>query len=111
VDAVGSESVINAGLPLIRMGGSLCVYGVLASPSLTIAKDRGPYNFNLFMHQWPTRLAEAAAQEPLIEWIRQGRLTHQDFVTGEYPVRDIEQALRATEGPDSVKILLRFGKE
>lgn len=109
VDAVGSEDVINAALPLIRMGGSVCVYGVLGSPRLCIAKDSGPYNFNLFMHQWPTRTAEAAAQEPLIRWIREGRLSHTDFVSSEFPVHDIERALRATEEPASIKTLLRFG--
>jgi threonine dehydrogenase-like Zn-dependent dehydrogenase len=56
VDAVGREEIVNAGLPLIRMGGSICVYGVLGVSQITIAKDTGPYNFNLFMHQWPTRI-------------------------------------------------------
>jgi threonine dehydrogenase-like Zn-dependent dehydrogenase len=108
VDAVGSQEVVNAGLPLIRMAGSICVYGVLGEASLTIAKDRGPYNFNLLLHQWPTRIAEAAAQEPLIEWIRQGKLDHRDFVTAEFPAQDIAGALRASGGPDSIKTLLRW---
>ena len=38
---------------------------------------------------------EAAAQEPLIEWIRRGAIACQDFVTGESPIRDVERALRA----------------
>lgn len=108
VDAVGREEIVNAGLPLIKMAGSICVYGVLGAPKLTIAKDSGPYNFNLFMHQWPTRVAEAAAQEPLIEWIRQGRLSHTDFITGEFPVHEIERALAFTTEPGSIKTLLRF---
>jgi 2-desacetyl-2-hydroxyethyl bacteriochlorophyllide A dehydrogenase len=108
IDAVGSERIINAGLPLIRMAGSICVYGVVGAASITIAKDTGPYNFNLLMHQWPTREVEAAAQEPLIEWIRQGKLSHSDFVTGEFPVREAAQAMKATEEPRSIKTLLRF---
>jgi threonine dehydrogenase-like Zn-dependent dehydrogenase len=108
VDAVGSEQIINAALPLIKMAGSVCVYGVLGSPRVTIAKDRGPYNFNLFMHQWPTREREAAAQEPLIDWIRQGRLKESDFITREFAPQDIAQALEATKDPTSTKTLLRF---
>jgi threonine dehydrogenase-like Zn-dependent dehydrogenase len=108
VDAVGSERVINAALPLIKLGGSVCVYGVLAGESLTLAKGTAPYNFNLYMHQWPTRDAEAAAQEPLIEWIRAGYLRHQDFVTGVFALGDIEAALAATEKPTSIKTMLRF---
>jgi 2-desacetyl-2-hydroxyethyl bacteriochlorophyllide A dehydrogenase len=108
IDAVGSERIINTGLPLIRMGGSLCVYGVVGSPSITVAKDTGPYNFNLFVHQWPTRTAEAAAQAPLIEWIWAGLLSHNDFLTAEYPIREAAQAMKATEEPGAIKTLLRF---
>jgi threonine dehydrogenase-like Zn-dependent dehydrogenase len=108
VDAVGKEEIINAGLPLVKMGGSICVYGVLDAKSFTVAKERGPYNFNLFMHQWPTRAAEAAAQEPLIEWIRQGKLSHADFISGDFSIRDINRALEATMEPAAVKTLLRF---
>jgi threonine dehydrogenase-like Zn-dependent dehydrogenase len=108
IDAVGSEKVVNAGLPLIRMGGSICVYGVHSGPRLTLEKDAGPYNFNLYWHQWPTRDAEAAAQEPLIEWIRAGKLSHRDFLTREFPVRQIAQALAASQEPGAIKTLLRF---
>jgi hypothetical protein len=86
----------------------VCVYGVLGNASLTIAKDTGPYNFTLFIHQWPTRTAEAAAQEPLIEWIRKGSLSHQDFLTAEYPVREAVQALKVSQQPTSIKTLLRY---
>jgi len=108
IDAVGSEQIINAALPLIRLGGSICVYGVLSGEHLNLAKENGPYNFNLFMHQWPTRDAEAAAQAPLVEWIRAGKLRHQDFKTSEFPMREIEAALKATGDPTSIKTMLRF---
>ena len=108
IDAVGSEQVINAGLPLIRMAGSICVYGVVSGPRITLEKDSGPYNFNLYWHQWPTRDAEAAAQEPLVRWVREGKLSHRDFLTGEFPIRQVESALRASQEPDAVKTLLRF---
>jgi threonine dehydrogenase-like Zn-dependent dehydrogenase len=108
IDAVGSQAIINAGLPLIRMAGSICVYGVIGAASITVEKDTGPYNFNLFLHQWPTRTAESAAQAPLIEWIRTGRISHRDFVSGEYPVREAARAQRATQAPDAIKTLLRF---
>ncbi|RPI27873.1 MAG: sorbitol dehydrogenase, partial [Chloroflexota bacterium] len=34
IDAVGKESIINSALPLVRLGGSVCVYGVLDQPDL-----------------------------------------------------------------------------
>jgi threonine dehydrogenase-like Zn-dependent dehydrogenase len=108
IDAVGSEKVVNAGLPLIRMAGSICVYGVHSGQRITLEKDTGPYNFNLYWHQWPTRDAEAAVQEPLIEWLRAGRLSHRDFLTAEFPVREVARALAASQEPGAIKTLLRF---
>lgn len=106
IDAVGHESIINAGIGMVRMAGSVCVYGVLGNPVLTLNKEKGPYNFNLLIHQWPTREAEAAAQEPLIKWIREGLLDWNDFVTETYPVKEVISAVEAVKKPGSVKTML-----
>jgi threonine dehydrogenase-like Zn-dependent dehydrogenase len=108
IDAVGSESIINAALPLIRMAGSVCVYGVIDHPVLNLQKGFGPYNFNLLIHQWPTRAREACAQEPLCDWIRQGVLDSAEFISAEFPVAQIEQALRLSDAGRTLKMLLRF---
>ena len=108
IDAVGSEGIINAGLPLIKMGGSICVYGVIADETITVAKAKGPYNFNLYVHQWPTRHRERAAMEPLCEWIREGKLSAAEFVTHEFPVEQINDALDAVKKGEVLKALLRY---
>jgi alcohol dehydrogenase len=105
---VGHNAVIQAAVPLIRMGGSICVYGVLGAPEISFNKEKGPYNFNLFIHQWPTRAAEAAAQKPLIEWIEEGLLSEDEFVSGAFGVTDFEKAYRASQGSDSIKTMIRF---
>ena len=103
---LGHESIINTAVNMVRMAGSVCVYGVLGNPVLTINKDKAPYNFNLLIHQWPTREAEAAAQDPLIEWIRAGKLDWRDFVTAKYSVKDVSEAVEAVKKPDSIKTML-----
>ncbi len=108
IDAVGHQNIINAAVPMVRMGGSICVYGVVGSPTITLNKDAGPYNFNLLIHQWPTRHAEAAAHEPLIEWVKAGHLRAEDFVTGVFPVDNIADAVEAVKKPDSIKTMLKF---
>jgi threonine dehydrogenase-like Zn-dependent dehydrogenase len=108
IDAVGSESIINAALPLIRMAGSVCVYGVIDRPAVNLRKEFGPYNFNLLIHQWPTRAGEARAQEPLCDWIRQGALDPAEFISAEFPVAQIEQALQLSDSGRTLKTLLRF---
>jgi threonine dehydrogenase-like Zn-dependent dehydrogenase len=108
IDAVGSPACINAALPLVKLGGSVCVYGVLADRQFTLEKAQGPYNFNLFIHQWPTRRRERAAQPQLCEWIGQGTLRADEFVTHEFPVEQIGEALATVRSGAVVKCLLRF---
>ena len=108
IDAVGSPAIINAALPLIKLGGTIGVYGVIADPAITIDKGKGPYNFNLLVHQWPTRSRERAAQEPLCKWIRQGKLSADEFVTHEFQVEQINDALEAVQGGDVIKAILRY---
>ncbi len=108
VDAVGHEGLINSALPLIRLGGTIGVYGVLAAPALTLDKARGPYNFNLIVHQWPTRWREREAQAPLCRWIREGKLAASQFVTHAYPVEQVAAAVAAVRTGEVLKCLLRF---
>jgi threonine dehydrogenase-like Zn-dependent dehydrogenase len=108
IDAVGKEAIINSALPLVRLGGSICVYGVIDQPAITLRKNDGPYNFNLLIHQWPTRSREAAAQEPLCEWIRQGKLSHTEFLSAEFPITQIEEAFTLSRTGKTLKTLLRY---
>ena len=108
VDAVGSEKLVNSALPLIKMDGSICIYGVIAAESIPLKKSLGPYNFNLYVHQWPTRWREREAQQPLCEWIRQGKLKASEFVTHEFKIEQIHDALAAVKSGEVVKCLLRY---
>ena len=108
IDAVGKEAIINSALPLVKMAGSVCVYGVIDTPTVNLQKSKGPYNFNLFVHQWPTRFREAAAQEPLCEWIEAGKLSHREFISVEYPINQINQAIELSKTGQTIKTLLRF---
>jgi len=108
IDAVGRPNIINAALPLIKLGGSICVYGVLAESQITIDKSKGQYNFNLYMHQWPTRARERAAQKPLCEWIRQGKVTAEEYITHEFKMEQINDALDAVNSGKVIKALLRY---
>jgi threonine dehydrogenase-like Zn-dependent dehydrogenase len=108
IDAVGTEEIINSALPLIKMGGSICVYGVIDTPTIKLEKHQGPFNFNLLIHQWPTRSLERAAQTPLVEWIRSGKLSYKEFVSAEFPIQDIKEALEYAHVERPIKILFRY---
>ena len=108
VDAVGKPAIVNTALELIKLGGSVCVYGVISEPSISIQKDKGPYNFNLFVHQWPTRGREKAAMEPLCEWIRAGELSADEYITHTFKVENIKQALEEVKNGNATKVLLQY---
>lgn len=108
IDAVGRENIINTALPMIRMAGSVCVYGVIDKPTITIDKSNAPYNFNLLVHQWPTRAREAAAQEPLINWIADDKLSYREFISAEYDIHEIEQAFEESKKGRTIKTLFHF---
>lgn len=108
IDAVGSVPIINAAMPLIRMAGSICVYGVIPEEIISINKAAGPYNFNLYMHQWPTRSRESSAMEPLCDWIRKGKLRAAEFVTHEFKLEEINAALNAIKSGKVIKAFLTY---
>ncbi|MBC7814714.1 MAG: zinc-binding dehydrogenase, partial [Burkholderiales bacterium] len=108
IDAVGKEDIINAALPLIKLGGSVCVYGAIGRPAINLQIGAGPFNFNLLVHQWPTRFRERAAQEPLIALIRDGKLSYTEFVSAEFPVQQVAEAFAHSKATSPIKTLLRY---
>jgi hypothetical protein len=66
------------------------------------------FNFNLLVHQWPTREQEAAAQEPLCDWINAQQLDYREFITAEFPISDIAAALKHAASGQTLKIMLRY---
>lgn len=108
IDAVGNPKIINGALPLVKLGGSICVYGVVADEAFTLQKSKGPYNFNLFIHQWPTRRREKEAQSPLCNWIRKGKISAKDFITHDFPLEEVDQAMQAVKKGNVLKAVLRY---
>lgn len=109
IDAVGKTELINAGLPLLKRGGSLCVYGFLAGlKEFSIDNSLGDFNYNVFMHQWPTRLYEKEAQGPLCDWVREGKLCADEFITHRFSIDEIGGALQAVQERKVIKATLKY---
>ena len=106
-DAVGLDAVVNSVLPLVKMGGDVCVYGVMTkNPTFDLSK--APYNFDLHMHQWPTRSEEKAAMNTLAQWIGEGKLSASDFITHRFTIEEIEEAFAAVKRGEVLKCVLTF---
>jgi threonine dehydrogenase-like Zn-dependent dehydrogenase len=109
IDAVGAPDLINTVLPMLKRGGSMCVYGVYSGvKEFTVGNALADFNYNLFIHQWPTRRYEKEAQEPLGDWIRQGKLAASEFITHRFHVDQISDALEAVNQRKVIKALLSY---
>jgi len=108
IDAVGDKRIINICLPIIKLAGSICVYGVIDEPVIEIKKSKAPLNFNLLIHQYPTREKEARAQEPICTWVREGNLNYKDFISAELPITKIHDAIEMIRSSSVFKVLLRY---
>jgi len=106
VDAVGSTAIINLAMKLVRSAASICVYGTIPEEDITIHKSDGPYNWNMLLHQWPTRAYESAAHLPLCEMIRDGRLSANDFITHRYSIHEINKAVEKVKQGETLKVFL-----
>jgi threonine dehydrogenase-like Zn-dependent dehydrogenase len=108
IDAVGSAGLVQKSLPLLRRGGSHCIYGVLTQPVLHIDQSKADFNFNLLVHQWPTRRFERESQAQLCQWIRAGKLTSADFITHRFPLEKIQQAFDEVARRQVIKALIEY---
>ena len=109
IDAVGKPEIINTSLPLIKRGGSICVYGVYANvKEFLVGNSLADFNYNLFIHQWPTRLYEKEAQGPLCDWMREGKLSASEFITHRFSINDIATALATVRERKVIKALLEY---
>ncbi len=112
IDAVGNPELINAGLPLLKRGGSMCVYGVYAGvEELMVRTTLADFNFNLFVHQWPTRRYEKESQVMLSDWVRSGRLSASEFITHRFEIDQVADALAAVSERKVIKALLSYGNK
>ena len=109
IDAVGKPEIISSGLPLIKRGGSICVYGFYAGlKEFNVQNYLGDFNYNIYIHQWPTRLYEKESQNLLCEWINEGKLSALEFITHEFQVDEVSQALEAVQKRKVIKAILEY---
>ena len=109
IDAVGNPEIIHSSLPLIKRGGSICVYGFYAGlKEFTVPNSLGDFNYNIYIHQWPTRLYEKESQTTLCEWVNEGKLSGSEFISHRFNIKEIADALRAVHQRKVIKAVLSY---
>ncbi|WP_297747409.1 zinc-binding dehydrogenase [uncultured Tessaracoccus sp.] len=110
VDAVGKPEIINEALGLIRDRGVVFAYGVPKSNAMQLDWSAAPYNWTLKFQQMPRKDEEGACHEQVIQWIREGRLQLEDFVSAVVPIADAPTYLQQQylTGGTQKKIIFKF---
>ncbi|MBH54010.1 MAG: sorbitol dehydrogenase [Opitutaceae bacterium] len=108
IDAVGKPEIVNEAMPLVRRGGSFCIYGFLSGMPLHLDQGNADFNFNLYLHQWPTRQYEKEAQRPICDWLRSGQLSSEEFITHRFSIDEIDKAFTAVRGRKVIKAVLEY---
>jgi L-iditol 2-dehydrogenase len=102
IDCSGAPAAIDAGLRLVRPGGSVVFVGMGADElrlPLALVQQRELLLTGTFRYAntWPTAISLAAS----------GRVSLDDLVTAEYGLAGSEQALTAGRDPRSIKAVVR----
>jgi L-iditol 2-dehydrogenase len=106
VDAVGSNDVIKKALQVISPNGTIGVYGTLSAKELLISLEKSPANWQLIVHQFPDFAKEAAAHEPICEYITQGKISSEDYITHEFPFENFLTGFEMIQKNQALKVLL-----
>lgn len=109
LDAVGSETIINEGLTLLKDRGEVLCYGVPKSTTLKLNLDNVPYNWNINFQQMPRKMEEGACHEQIIQWVDEGKLVLSDFIFATYPFERITEAFEDyLTGKTNKKIIITY---
>ena len=108
VDAVGYTDIINQGMELVKFNGKTCVYGISGDMDMNLDWRKAPLNWMLQFIQLPTYKEEAAAFSQIVDWIRNGMLVQEDFITDVVDFDDVLDAFDLVKQGKAGKTIVTF---
>ena len=109
LDAVGYNPFINQALEVIKSDAKVCVYGISEDMNTNVDWSKCPYNWTLHFHQFPLKEAEAGAHDQIVQWIKDGVLDPNDYISHVFDFDDIEKAFDIIKRREpAMKMVIRF---
>jgi threonine dehydrogenase-like Zn-dependent dehydrogenase len=106
VDAVGVTDIINTAMELVTFNGTICVYGISPSTSMTIDWAKAPYNWKLTFLQWPTFQEESATHHQLVSWIQQGFVDPSRMISHVLPLEQLNEGMKMLKERRALKVVV-----
>jgi threonine dehydrogenase-like Zn-dependent dehydrogenase len=110
IDAVGVNKLLSLGLKLIKFNGKVCVYGISPVNASEVDWQKAPYNWTIQFVQWPNVKIEATLHDKIIQYVRQGVLDLDFFVTNSLPLQDFQAGLELVRAKKGLKVALTIKK-
>jgi threonine dehydrogenase-like Zn-dependent dehydrogenase len=109
IDAVGVLPVINQAMPLLKDQGSICCYGISENTTFEVDWTCAPYNWQLRFQQFPSKLEEGMVNAQILEWIAQGKIDLDDYISDIVDFKDILPAFERVEARQiAKKCIIRY---
>lgn len=109
LDAVGSESIINEGISLLRDRGEILCYGVPKVNHMELDWTDATYNWKLNFQQMPYKEEEAACHEQVLQWVADGKLVLSDFISKMVGFESVLDAFQEyLDGKTMKKVIITF---
>lgn len=106
VDAVGNSQTIRSGLPFLKPGAKLGIYGV---------PDKDDGRFNLFdlpnhvcLHVLMQPYKEQDFHDKIISMIRKGEINPKDYYSHVIPFEQYDKAIEMTANRSAYKVIITF---
>jgi threonine dehydrogenase-like Zn-dependent dehydrogenase len=106
IDAVGSMEIVRQGAGLLKPGGKVCVYGVLAEGKSTLDLYGIPNYTAVQIMSYPYK--EHRTHADIIELMRRGLVRPKDFYSHVLPVEQAAEGIRMLEAREAFKVILTF---
>lgn len=108
IDCVGRTQIINQGMELINYNGKICAYGISGNLNMELDWSKAPHNWNLQFIQVPTYKEEASAFTEIVDWIKNGTLVQEDFISQVVDFDNIIEAFELAEQGRAGKIIVKY---
>lgn len=109
IDAFGSSDIINQSMPLLKDQGKICCYGISSNTKAQIDWTNAPYNWQLQFQQFPSKLEEGLANKQVLDWIKEGIINLDDYISDIFDFKDILEAFKKVEAKQiSQKCIIRY---
>ena len=108
IDAAGSPEIIQAGLGLVKMNGTICVYGVSDIFKMNIDWTSAPDNWTLQFHNDPVWPEEALTHDQACNMVKTGILKPEWYLDTVLPFEQTQKAFDLLWAGQAFKAVVEF---